>query len=183
MDRNSVRTTTKRVAFCGLITAFGTLVMLAGGLIPVLTYCSPLAAALLLIPVPHEFGKAPAMLVWLATALVTLAIGADKEAAFFYIFLGWYPVVKPSLDRIPKKLPRTVLKFLLFATLIAAMYYLLLAVFRLGTVVADFGDFSIALLIVFCAVLVIVMLIFDTLLLRMAYVYIKKLRPKIKGML
>jgi len=183
MNRNSTHTTSKMIAFCGVITAFGTLLMLTGGLIPVLTYCSPLAAGLLLLPVLFEFGTAPALLVWLATALVTLAIGADKEAAFFYIFLGWYPVAKPYLDRIRKKPLRIVVKLLLFSVLVAAMYWLLLAVFRLGTVVADFGEFSTTLLIVFCALLAAVMLIYDVLLARMAVVYVRKLRPKIKGLL
>ena len=57
------------VAFCSLMAALGAVLMLTGGLIPVMTYCSPLMAGVLLIPVLREFGKKWAWLVWLVTAL------------------------------------------------------------------------------------------------------------------
>ena len=42
------------VALCALLSALGVAVMLAAGLLPVLTYCSPLVASLFLIPVLRE---------------------------------------------------------------------------------------------------------------------------------
>lgn len=176
------RKTAKRVAFCGVITGFGVLVMLTGGLIPVLTYCSPLFAAALLIPVLFEYGRTPAMLVWLATSLVSLSVGADKEAAFFYVFTGWYPVVKPYLDNIKVKPLRVATKFAVFGLCIGTMYSLLLLVLRPAAVMADFDGLSGWMTFGFCTALVLIMLIYDTAILRFAVVYLRRLRPKIRKM-
>ena len=178
MEQRYTRKMTKQLAFCGLMAGLGTLVMLTGGLIPVLTYCSPLAAAALLLPVLLEYGKKPALLVWLATALLALAIGADKEAAFFYIFLGWYPVLKPRLDALHRPL-RLPVKLTVFLLSIGLMYYLLLSVFTLNAVVSDFADFSGAMTVAFLVILAFVMLLYDMVLARLALLYVKKLRPKI----
>ena len=114
------------VAFCGVLAALGTAVMMAAGLIPVLTYCSPLVASLFLIPVLREFGKGRAWMTWAVTAVLSGILCADKEAAFFYIFLGYYPVLKPAFDRLGKA--GWAFKLLLFAAALAAMYGLILFV-------------------------------------------------------
>ncbi|MDO4492905.1 MAG: hypothetical protein Q4C53_03350 [Clostridia bacterium] len=173
------RKKTKRIAFCGLITGFGVLIMLSGGLIPVLTYCAPLAAAALLLPVLIEYGKASALTVWLATGLVALAVGADKEAAFFYVFTGWYPVLKPRLDAIPRKSFRLLLKLAALTSGVAAMYSFLLLLLRPASVMADFSDMSRWMTVAFCGALSLILLVYDGVLLRLAYLYLKKLRPKL----
>ena len=72
------------LAFCSLMAALGAALMLVGGVIPVMTYCSPLIAGVLLIPVLREYGGRWAWLVWLVTALLSLILSADKEAALLY---------------------------------------------------------------------------------------------------
>ena len=71
------------VAFCSLMAALGAVMMLTGGLVPVMTYCSPLLAGVLLIPVLREHGRKWAWLVWIVTAALSMILSADKEAAFF----------------------------------------------------------------------------------------------------
>ena len=61
-----------------------------------------------------NFGKGAAMCTWLVTALLILILGADKEAALFYIFFGYYPVLKIVLDRIPQGFFRRLCKFSFF---------------------------------------------------------------------
>ena len=48
------------IALCALLAALGVAVMLAAGLVPILTYCAPLVASLFLIPVLREYGKGSA---------------------------------------------------------------------------------------------------------------------------
>ena len=45
-----------RVAFCGILAALMTVIMLVGPLIPTMTYVAPAAAGVFLIPVVWEFG-------------------------------------------------------------------------------------------------------------------------------
>ena len=66
-----------RVAFCSLMAALGVVLMMTGGLIPVMTYCSPLLAGVLLIPVMRECGVRWAWMVWIVTAALSLILSAD----------------------------------------------------------------------------------------------------------
>lgn len=160
------------VAISALLAALGASVMMAAGLIPVLTYCSPLAASLFLIPVLREFGKGRGWMTWAVTAVLSAILCADKEAVFFYIFLGCYPVLKPSFDKLGRA--GRAAKLLYFAASLAAMYGLILFVFGLDIEIEGPG-FMIALYIT----LVAVMLLFDFVLQRMALLYERRIRPVI----
>ena len=146
--------------------------MMAAGLIPVLTYCSPLIASLFLIPILREFGKGRAWMTWAVTAALSGILCADKEAAFFYIFLSFYPILKPSFDKLGKL--GWIAKLLYFASALAVMYGLILYVFGLDIEIEGTG-FMVALYIA----LVAVMLLFDFVLKRMTLIYDRRIRPVI----
>ena len=161
------------IALCALLAALGVAVMLAAGLIPILTYCSPLIASLFLIPILREYGKGHAWLTWAATALLSGILCADKEAAFFYIFFGFYPILKPFFDRIGR-LRGFAAKLLFFAVTLLAMYSLIL--FVLGLDLEVEGK---AFMLVFYIVLVAVMLVFDVVFQRMTLLYEKRIRQRL----
>lgn len=167
------------VAFCAMMAALGTVIMLTGGLVPVFTYCSPLIASLLLIPVLTEYGSGRSWAVWFVTTVLSLLIGTDKEAGFFYLFLGWYPIVKPHADAIPGKLPRLAVKAAIFSASVTAMYGLLCFVFRIGEILESFSA-SKWINAGFLVLLVASMLLYDVVLLRMALVYRYRLLPKLR---
>ena len=162
-----------------MMAALSVVIMLTGGLIPVFTYCSPLISSLLLIPVLFEYGYGKSWMVWFVTSALSLLIGTDKEAAFFYIFLGWYPLVKPFLDRIPGKLLRAFLKACIFSVSVVSMYSLICFVFKIGDIISSFSA-SAWINAGFLAALVIVMLFYDAVLIRIAYLYQYRLLPSLK---
>ena len=167
--------TSRPIAFCAMMAALGTVIMLTGGLIPVLTYCSPLIASFLLIPVLDQYGKKHAWMVWAVTSALSLLVGVDKEASFFYTFLGWYPILKPLFDTIPVPAFRFMGKLLVFSAAIGAMYALIFFVFRIGDIVESFS----ALLwinLLFLAGLVAVMMLYDRLLVGIWIIYFKRFR-------
>ena len=157
------------VALCGLIAALGVAVMLAAGIIPVLTYCSPLIASLFLIPILREFGKGRAWMTWIVTAVLAGILCADKKAAFFYFFLGCYPILKPAFDKLGRA--GWIAKLLYFAAALAVMYGLILFVLRLDIELEGTG-FMIALY----AALIAVMLLFDFVLQRITFLYDARIR-------
>ena len=87
-NRSRSRKESSKIAFCGLMVALSVVLMLTGGLIPIATYCAPMAAGLLLLPILLEYGKKASWTAYAAVSLISLLLGADKEAAFFYLFLG-----------------------------------------------------------------------------------------------
>lgn len=171
-----------RIAFCSLMAALGAVLMMTGGLIPVMTYCSPLLAGVLLIPVMRECGVKWAWLVWLVTAALSLILSADKEAAFFYLFLGYYPILKRSLDRIRPKLLGFMCKLLFFAAAIGLMYGLIWYVFRLDIGMEELEELGRIAGIAFFVLLAASMMIYDLALRNLAVLYEYRLRPRLPGL-
>jgi len=98
-------------------------------------------AMICLLPVVIFCGTGAALLVYAAVALLALLLCADKELACFYLFLGWYPAMRPRLGRLPK-IPRITVKCVLFTLAMAAMYALLLFLFQLEALAAEFAEYS-----------------------------------------
>lgn len=169
---------TMRIAFCGMMTALSVVLMLLGGLVPVMLYISPLVAGLLLLAVMLEYGRKAAWLTWLATALCVLMIGVDKEAAFFYVFVGYYPILKWQLERrIQNKWLRLLAKTLLFTLATGLMYLLLALLFPALMLVEEFGGLWMTIL--FVLLLNACLLMYDRALGPIAVLYDKKWRPKL----
>ncbi len=87
----------RSLALCGVLTALAEVVLLLGGVIPMTTFCAPLLAMAVLLPVLEECGTKAAAAAWAATALLALLLTPDRESALIYLFFGWYPLLRPRL--------------------------------------------------------------------------------------
>ena len=86
------------MALGGVLAALAVVIMSLGGLIPIATYVTPMLCAMLLQAVLLTCGTRVAWAWYGAVALLGLLLCPDKEAAAVYVFLGYYPIVKPKLD-------------------------------------------------------------------------------------
>ena len=179
-NRMTSRRQSVRIAYCGMAAALSAALMLLGGVIPAATYAVPMLCGLLLLPVMLEFDAKAAWTTYAAAALIVLILGFDKEAAFFYIFLGYYPIVKWKLDRIASRPKRLAAKTLLFTVALAAMYGLLALLFPMAAFMREFGDMGAAMAVAFAALYIFCMLLYDRLLLPMALIYMNRIRPRLK---
>ena len=177
--RENAKRQSYTVALCALLAALGTAIMAAGGLIPVATYCSPLLAALLLLPALVELGRREAWTVWAVTAALSLLLSPDKEAAAMYLFLGWYPILKPAFDRLRPRLLGWGAKLAVFTLAFGAMYALLCFVFRLDEVLEELRAVSLAVNLLYGLAMLTVMLLYDFILGRMLPLYVYRLRPRL----
>jgi len=178
-NRQSSRTASMKMAFCGLITALSVTLMLAGGMIPIATYCVPMAAGLLLLPVSIEFGKKSAWTTFAATALIAILLGIDKEAALFYLFIGYYPLIKWEFDRIKHKPLRLFLKLTLYSISVIAMYLVLGFVLNMNAVLAEFSDMGLVFTTFLLVLYNICMLHYDRLLLPLIFLYAQRIKPRL----
>ena len=180
-NRDRGRRASALAAFCGMTAALSVVLMLAGGLIPIATYVSPLLASALLLPVCVEFTRRAAWGTWLVTAVVALLLGMDKEAAFLYLFVGWWPAAKTPLEaRIRGRMPRLLLKAALFAICVGAMYSLLIFLMHMEAIEADFGEMGQWMTGLFFVALVACLLLFDRLLTPLGVIYERRIRPKLR---
>lgn len=182
-NREKSRIRSRRIAFCAMIVALSTALMLSGGLIPIATYCAPMFCALLLLPILMEFGKKSAWTVFAATAMITLLLDVDKEAAFFYLFIGHYPLLKWEIERIKSKPMKLAIKLVVFNLSLLLMYLLLGLVLNMEAIIAEFSQMGTILLTVFIIALNLCLLLYDRLIFPMMILYDRKLRPRLRSLL
>lgn len=163
----------RKAALCGVMAALSVVILCLGGLVPLATFACPMLAMLCLIPPVREYGQGTALLLYGAAAILGLLLCPDKEIAFFYTFLGWYPAVRVRLDRIPK-IARWLVKCGLFSASMLVMYALLLRLFHLETVVEEFAEYSLAMTAALLVLGNVTFLVFDQALARITTLYQKK---------
>ena len=127
------------------MAALAVVIMCLGGIIPVATYICPALCALLLSIVLRLTDGRIAWAWYAAVSLLSLLLGPDKEAAAVFVFLGYYPIIKPWVDQ--RKLP-FLWKLGIFNVSILVLYALLLYLFKLDQVVREFQELGLVLSLV-----------------------------------
>lgn len=164
------------MALCGMMTALSVTVMLMGGVIPLATFCCPVLASLALVPVLLEAGKKWALSAYAAAAMLSLILSPDKESALLFAFLGYYPALKPALDKIKSRPLRAAAKLGIFNLAAAAMMLTIAFVLNMQAVVAEYAAMGAAGLIAFVILANVTMLAYDRMILVLAIVYLRKFR-------
>lgn len=116
----------KQMALCGLLVALAVVVIVLAGAIGIGTFAGPVLAMAVLLPVLEEYGAKNGLIAYTATAILGLLIAPEPELALVYTAFGWYPVLRPKLNRIPSRLLRPAVKILLCTAVILLLYGVLL---------------------------------------------------------
>ncbi len=141
MKRNSA----KEIALGGVLAALALVIMCLGGLIPVATFICPAFCILMVQAVRGLCGGRIAWAWYGAVAILSVLIGPDKEAAALFLFLGYYPIVKPRLDALRL---RWLWKGLIFNGAVFLMYWLLIHLFGMAELAAEFRELGAVMLAV-----------------------------------
>ncbi len=178
-EKQAMHKRSAEIAFCGMFAALTIALMLLGGVIPLATYLVPMLCGLLLLPVMMEFGQRAALTTFLAAALLSLLLGFDKEAAFFYLLAGGYPLVKWRMDRIHPPVLRLGAKLLFFLGALAVLYGALALLFPMEAVFTEFREMGALLALLFALVYILSMLLYDRLLLPLSLIYVNRVKPRL----
>lgn len=168
------------MALAGMMVALGTAAMLLGGVIPMATFCCPALAGVALLPILIESGRKWALAGYAAIATLSLILSPDKESALLFAFLGYYPVLKTVLDRIPSRGLRLLAKLGVFDLAAGLMMLLIAYVFNMQAIVREYAEMTKMTLIVFIIMANFTMLVYDRMLAVLSVVYVRKLRPILK---
>lgn len=131
-----MRVGARQIALGGVMAALAVTIMSMGGLIPVATYVCPMLCAIIQFFVVLTCGKRIAWAWYGAVAILSLILGPDKEAAAVFVFLGYYPIVKPAMDKLRLS---WLWKGLLFNCAILFMYWLLMNLLGMEQLAAEFS--------------------------------------------
>ena len=120
------------------------------------------------------------MLLYAAIALLSFFVVPDKEMSLVFVFLlGWYPVAKLRLDKLRLRVVQWCTKFALFNISIVFMYAIILFLFPIASVVAEYEEAGLA----FAGVLLlagnVTFVIYDFALSRFLGMYLNLWRPKL----
>ena len=141
-----MRERSRQLAFCGVLCALAVVILVLGSLVPLSTFCCPILAMCVLLPLREEFGPRLALGAYAVVAALGILLVPDKEAALLYLFLGYYPVLRPRLERMRPRILGLLCKLLVFNASVLLLYWLLLHVFALSEVMESFAGLSRAML-------------------------------------
>ena len=166
----------KQMALCGLLTALAVVLMILAGAVGIGTFAGPVLAMAALLPVLEEYGpKAPA-LTYAAAAILALLLVPEPELAMVYAAFGWYPILRPRLDRLLSSRPlRMLVKLALSTAVILLLYGVLL---RLLGMTADLLGTSSLFNLTLLMMGVVIFLLTDRALERLEGLWHRKLRKR-----
>ena len=173
-----MRARSRQMALCGVLTALAVLVLLLGSLIPMATFCAPMLAMAVLLPVLCECGGRIAGAAYGAASLLGLLLAADRELALVYLCFGWYPLLRPRLARLRPALLRLPAKLVICNGAIAVLYGLLAKLF-LGEAAGELAGTAPLLAAALLLSANVTFLLLDFLLARMTLLWQYKLRRKL----
>ena len=137
--------TAKAISLGGVSAALALVIMCMGGLIPVATYICPILCTLILEFVLQLCGTRIAWAWYGVVTILGVLLGPDKEAAAIFLCLGYYPILKPKLDKLPLAL---LWKLLLFNSVICLTYWILMRILGMEQVTTEFEELGTVFLVV-----------------------------------
>lgn len=118
----------------GVFAALAVVIMNLGGLIPVATYVCPAICMVILSFVHMSCGSKIAWVWYAAVSILSLLMSPDKEAAAVFLFLGYYPILKPKLDTMKF---RWGWKLLIFNVSMVVLYSILIRIMGVAEVTGE----------------------------------------------
>ncbi|MBE6926322.1 MAG: hypothetical protein E7461_05695 [Ruminococcaceae bacterium] len=124
----------KQIALGGVLGALAVTILFLGGMIPVSTYICPVFCMLILQTVQNFCGRRMAWAWYAMVSFLALILGPDKEAAAILVLLGYYPIIKPKMDKLPL---RILWKLVFFNAVTVFMYTAVVAILGLEAIVVE----------------------------------------------
>lgn len=140
-----MRNTAKKTALGGMTAALAVVIMCMGGLIPVATFVCPMMCMMMLWMTAKVSGRRIGWAWYGAVAMLGLMLSPDKESAAVFLCLGFYPLVKPYLDRLPFSF---LWKLLLFNVIIAIMYAVMIRLLGMDQIASEYTGLGVAMTVI-----------------------------------
>ncbi len=134
---------TRYTTISGMVSALSVVIMLLTNIMPSMMYVIPIITGAIVFAVNEIIGKKWALGVFFVTSFISFILLTDKEAALNYtLFFGYYPLLKPLYERLPKVLSWGV-KFLTFNVALVTIGLIVTFIFKLPFLDEDMGKFTI----------------------------------------
>ena len=123
-----MRTSTKRMATCSMMAALSVVLMVLGAILELGMYACPLFAGLCFIPIGQKYGRKYHITLYVASSILCfLMVPNMEENLMFAGLFGWYPIVRPVLQKLPKVI-RWICKLVIFNVVVIAIEWLVMTI-------------------------------------------------------
>lgn len=170
---------TKKIALTGMLCALAVVIMMMGGLIPLATFCCPLLAGVMLVPVFVECGEKLSWGAYIAIAALGLILCPDKEAALLFAFLGYYPIIRWRIEQKRSRLVRVLVRLAVFNAAVGLMYSISIFVLQMDQLLAEYREMGMVLTLFTLLLGNITLLVYDVFLANITLIYVNRLRDKL----
>ena len=166
-----------KITFSAMMVALAVVFMLLS-YFPYLTFAIPGVAGMFIMAMVIEIDCKWAIGGFLSAAVLILFF-AEPESAFMFVgFLGYYPILKASLEKLRKPIIEWVVKILTFNIAVCFVYFLLSKL--TGFTTEEFGKFAKYGVWILLAFGNIVFVVYDIAVSRVAMFYMYTIRPKLE---
>ena len=170
---------TVKLTACGVISALAVVLML-GTNIPIMLYTVPALTGILFMIPAIEFDSKWAFLCFGVTAVLSFILPTEREAFVMFVgLLGYYPILKMLIERLPSRALGFVLKFIAFNVSLAGCVLAITKILGLPFFENKYFDFS-ATAIIVAVVGNVVFLMYDLVLTRLIGMYFVKFRKTVR---
>lgn len=119
---------TRAIAVCAMLAALSVVLMLLGAVLELGIYACPLFVGLCFIPVGQKYGRKYHVALYIASGILCfLFVPNIEENLMLAGLFGWYPIVRPFLQRLNKWIG-WILKLLFFNATVVAIEWLVMTV-------------------------------------------------------
>ena len=170
---------TKKIALTGMLCALAVVIMMMGGLIPLATFCCPMFAGIMLVPVFVECGEKLSWGAYIAIAALGLILCPDKEAALLFVFLGYYPIIRWRIEQIRSRIARVLVRLGVFNAAVGIMYAISIFLLQMDQLLQEYREMGIIMTAFTLLLGNITLLVYDKLLANVTLIYVNRLRSKL----
>ena len=173
--KNTVKITT-----CGVVSALAVVLMLATN-IPIMLYTVPALTGILFMVPAIEFNSKWAFLCFGVTSVLSFILPTEREAFVMFVgLLGYYPILKMLIERIPSKALGYLLKLVTFNVALAGCFLIIVKVLGLPIIESDKITSWVAIVGIIAVIGNLVFWIYDFALTRLIGMYFFKLRRTVR---
>ncbi len=170
-----------KTALGGMLTALSVVCMFLTNVVPMAEYALPALAGVVVMLAVVELGCKGACMVYVASALISMLLVSNLEAALMYaLFFGYYPILKSMFERLHRPYFCIGLKCAVFNLAVILVYFL--AIGLLGLPAETFELFGTKVPLLFLAMGNIVFAVYDVGLTRLVTNYCIRYHDRVRKM-
>lgn len=174
---------TKRIAVSGVLIALGVIILYVGSLIEVLNISMAAIASLICIIAVIEYGGLYPLMIFVATALLSMLLLPEKFTPTLYaLLIGYYPILKELIERIGKgrAMPRRLASVIHYVIKLVFFNIALAAVVLVAVYILILPESAEWLQIVTFGLANLTFLVYDLALTRMISMYVFRVRQRFR---